>query len=252
MMARKGKMALTWARLYNYTSLLTSGAFYKSKPLEAFLRAYCGDISMIDTTCDTSVKTFLASSLVTHIPAEIFLFRNYEYPVGVRSRYKGSSRTRAVDALRGSTAAPSYFDEVEVTDHGQKYRFQDGGICCNNPTGVAIHEAKALWPNYPISCVVSLGTGKCKKVLSKPGSIQGAISTLIESATSTERTHEIISDLLPLDIYYRFNPTGDAFACELDETDQTKLEEMQKFAQRYIEKNIHLIQSLCERLLGDD
>jgi len=75
-------MALTWARLYNYTSLLTrlahhyhvkqlmditlnlcfllfvfSGAFYKSKPLEAFLRAYCGDISMIDTTCDTSVKT---------------------------------------------------------------------------------------------------------------------------------------------------------------------------------------------------
>jgi len=116
-----------------------------------------------------------------------------------RSRYKGSSRTRAVDALRGSTAAPSYFDEVEVTDHGQKYRFQgasfhwppllsvvsqqslpDGGICCNNPTGVAIHEAKALWPNYPISCVVSLGTGKCKKVLSKPGSIQGAISTLIE------------------------------------------------------------------------
>jgi hypothetical protein len=106
-------MASTWARLYNYTSLLTSGAFYKSKPLETFLRAHCGDASMIDTTCDTSVKTvltpharlcdsrsphlrshslcptsphiqFLASSLVSSFPAEVFLFRNYEYPVGVR------------------------------------------------------------------------------------------------------------------------------------------------------------------------
>lgn len=41
-----------------------SGAFYKSKPLETFLRAHCGEASMIDTTCDTSVKTVLQLSVL--------------------------------------------------------------------------------------------------------------------------------------------------------------------------------------------
>jgi hypothetical protein len=49
----------------------TSGAFYKSKPLETFLRAHCGEASMIDTTCDTSVKTVLRLPVLLFFLSEV-------------------------------------------------------------------------------------------------------------------------------------------------------------------------------------
>ena len=37
--------------------------------------------------------------------------------------------------------------------------FVDGGVVASNPTAVALHEAKVLYPGVPIELVVSLGTG---------------------------------------------------------------------------------------------
>jgi hypothetical protein len=36
----------------------------------------------------------------------------------------------------------------------------DGALMANNPTAVALHEAKNLYPNVPVELVVSLGTGE--------------------------------------------------------------------------------------------
>ena len=66
---------------------------------------------------------------------------------------------------------------------------QDGGLLINNPTALAIHESKCLWPNTPLECVVSLGTGRA---FDTPGkgttstSLKTKLNNIISSATDTE------------------------------------------------------------------
>ena len=67
--------------------------------------------------------------------------------------------------------------------------FQDGGLLINNPTALAIHECKLLWPNTPVQCVVSLGTGRYETVNKNnttSTSLKAKITNVISSATDTE------------------------------------------------------------------
>lgn len=67
----------------------------------------------------------------------------------------GSFRVLQRYALRASTAAPTVFKPVMMG--GEMYC--DGGIVASNPAAVAVHEARALFPDVPIEMVVSIGTG---------------------------------------------------------------------------------------------
>ena len=71
------------------------------------------------------------------------------------------------------------------------------GIMVNNPCAVAIHEAKQLWPNSPIQCVVSFGTGRTpfrintedeEKKEASASSWKEKFYKILDSATDTEGT----------------------------------------------------------------
>jgi calcium-independent phospholipase A2-gamma len=201
------------------------------------------------------------STLVSTFPPEIYLFRNYNYPVDTAtpSRYSGTCRTLLHRALRASTAgipekhpnilrklAPSYFDEMLDGDK----RFQDGGLMCNNPTAAALHEAKKLWPNRKVVCIVSLGTGREPPKSGRTG-LQATLLTLIESATNVERIHEALEDTLDEKIYYRFNPVHAIFESKLDETRREKLEALQAATKEFIENNIEKITEVANLLASD-
>jgi predicted acylesterase/phospholipase RssA len=62
------------------------------------------------------------------------------------------------EALRATSAAPTYFDAITIHD----VEYVDGGFGCNNPSRVVYNEAKTIWPGREIDCILSIGTGMPK------------------------------------------------------------------------------------------
>ena len=56
----------------------------------------------------------------------------------MRSLYPGSYRINTLTAIRATTAAPTFFKPVQWEDG----LYSDGALVANNPTAIAIQEAK--------------------------------------------------------------------------------------------------------------
>jgi len=141
-------------------------------------------------------------------------------------------------AARATSAAPTFFDPITID--GVEYG--DGGTGWNNPAAEAITEARNIWSNRPLGCLLSLGTGlEDANQLSgnndtKP---EGASRFLhrfsprtafrikvaeycVSSLTSCEKTHQDISTKYAGQIvlnrtYFRFNVPQGLSATRLEE-----------------------------------
>jgi calcium-independent phospholipase A2-gamma len=87
------------------------------------------------------------------------------------AHYDGTSKYKVWEAVRASTCAPGYFEEFLLDENvfqvkenfiylDKQFILKDGGLIANNPTSIALHECKLLWPGEDIQCVVSLGNGR--------------------------------------------------------------------------------------------
>ena len=79
-------------------------------------------------------------------------------------------------------------------------RFQDGAASANNPSVLALQQARLLWPDTPIECLVSIGSGtvpihKREKSMS---TYMDTGNVLIESACSVDRVDTALATLGPL------------------------------------------------------
>lgn len=88
---------------------------------------------------------------------------------------------------RASSAAPGYYEDFKLDG----YIFHDGGVLANNPTAIAIHEAKLLWPKTEINSVISIGNGRYKPegyASSKANSVslKQKINRFVAGISSTE------------------------------------------------------------------
>lgn len=61
------------------------------------------------------------------------------------------------EAVRATSAAPLFFEPITLK--ASQATFVDGGIRANNPIDFLMSEARSLWPDREVGCVISLGTG---------------------------------------------------------------------------------------------
>jgi calcium-independent phospholipase A2-gamma len=198
---------------------------------------------MIDAANVTDTRMALVSVDSSQNPAVPFLFRSYNAPHGA-SRFVGSCEVPLWQALRASTAAPGYFDDFAILDR----RFVDGGILYNNPSAVALHEARALWPGHPIGVLLSVGNGTPHPKRTEHSFTQ-TLLTVVHGATETDKTHWTLLDLLSEDVYYRLNPQDDSFEWSLDETRYERFDALDEAVDKFAEEHAALFARVAQRLL---
>ncbi|CAI0407156.1 unnamed protein product [Linum tenue] len=284
----KDNEAASWRekldQLYKSSSqsfrVVVHGSKHSADEFERLLKEMCDDEDgdlLIESAVKGIPKVFVVSTLVSMMPAQPFIFRNYQYPVGTpevpstptegsgvtvlgspfagsqigykRSASIGSCKHHVWQAIRASSAAPYYLDDYSDDIN----RWQDGAIVANNPTIFAIREAQLLWPDTRIDCLVSVGCGSVPTKSRKGGwRYLDTGQVLIESACSVDRVEEALSTLLPMlpEIqYFRFNQVDERCDMELDETDPAVWLKLEASVEQYILESSEALKNICERLV---
>ena len=117
---------------------------YSHEALETILQRYFGEKRLSD--CGTPV-------MVTSYDIE------HRKTVFIKSWHSDHSELLCAEASRATSAAPTYFEPVNLEWAEQSRTLIDGGVFINSPAVSAYAEARKLFPDEPIA-MLSLGTGE--------------------------------------------------------------------------------------------
>ncbi|KAF2018530.1 FabD/lysophospholipase-like protein [Aaosphaeria arxii CBS 175.79] len=168
-------------------------------------------------------RTFVVCTISRGSGARPEILRSY------KTSYEFPFSGKIWEAARATSAAPSFFAPITV-DH---VTYGDGATGWNNPTTLVISEVRQIWPDRPIGCLVSLGTGEedpnqlvTAESLPKKGLRKKLFSSSMPKSsfrlevakycarclTSCTRTHENVLNNLErddlVDSYFRLNTPG--------------------------------------------
>ncbi|KAJ7827150.1 hypothetical protein B0H14DRAFT_3144712 [Mycena olivaceomarginata] len=116
-------------------------------------------------------------------------------------------------ASRATSAAPTFFKQIKIGHPGMEEAFLDGGMGHNNPTVALLLEAKVLFPDKQIACIISLGTGQPHTIdVPKPSLLNrliplDVIKAIQKIATDCEKEHQSLAHRFDgvEKLYFRFN-----------------------------------------------
>ncbi|KAG8794695.1 hypothetical protein FRC12_022419 [Ceratobasidium sp. 428] len=154
--------------------------------------------------CKTMVFAMSKHNMNAGIPT---IFRSYHVTAN-----RGPKCT-IWQALRAATAHPEMFKSMEIEDQGISEMFVDAAMGCGNPIEHVLAEAKILYPNRRVACIISIGGGHPRTIhIPEPSPFQRIFPTNLivamrDIATDNERMAQTMAmrfQEVP-DVYFRLN-----------------------------------------------
>ncbi len=125
------------------------------------------------------------------------LFRTYVVPKNL------SYNCTIVEGARATCATPKIFKSIDIGPDYLRSTYIGGEWRSNNPTQSVLSEASVLFPTRPISCLLSIGTGRINNLAFD---LSFKLDQVLKNITEDcETTHQRIARQFNSDVYFRLN-----------------------------------------------
>src|SRR5215211_5342200 len=216
---------------------------YDDKGLNRALATYLGDARLRDALTDVFITAYDIEDRFA------FFFRSS------RARTDDTYDFSMAEAARATSAAPSYFEPVEVTDAAgaRTYPLVDGGVFAVNPAMCAY--AEVVGSGADISVIAALGTGAQTKAFEFDdvkgwGQLEWARPVLDIVFDGVADTVDFQAATLMGDRYVRLQTQLNIASDDLDDASERNLRRLEGDAERLIAERSQDIEALCEEIAG--
>ena len=216
---------------------------YDDKGLNAALETYLGDARLKEVLTDVFITAYDIHDRFA------FFFRSS------RARTDETYDFSLFEAARATSAAPTYFEPIEVTDAAgaRTYPLIDGGVYAVNPAMCAY--AEVVGAGQELEVLASLGTGAQTKPyefdeVTGWGQIEWVRPLIDMVFDGVADTVDFEAATLAKERYMRFQATLRYASDALDDASQANLRRLEGDAERLIAERTADIETLCEVIAG--
>ena len=161
---------------------------------------------------------------------------------------------------RATTAAPTYFEPLQLNTALGNFAFADGGVVANNPAMCAYAEARKHYPEAANILIVSLGAGDSARTIpyaqARDWGVAQWISPLINMFLDgmADAVHYQCGQCLPSGPngrrrYYRFQIPLGSVSEAIDDVSRMHVRALHLLAKDIIRLNTAALTELCEQLV---
>ncbi|WP_395460206.1 patatin-like phospholipase family protein [Wolbachia endosymbiont (group B) of Myelois circumvoluta] len=212
-----------------------SGSQYSYRNMEFILNKYFGESTMADVA-----SNLLLTSYDIHNSCEFF-FKSWK-----------EKNIKLKDALRATTAAPTYFTPKRLKISQTERVLIDGGVFANNPAACAYASGKRLFPNDDI-LLLSIGTGRTDRSIAnskrfgKIGWIKPLLNVMFASGLDcvNYQMNQVIGNR-----YVRIQSQLKLASADMDNITSKNIKFLQQEAKAMIEDNQKVIEKFCIEILN--